>query len=170
MVVILMLAALAVPWITPQNSYNLMQFNVLDLRLPPGPPNGSGTFMHWPGTDDQRRDLYSGTLYGLYIDLDVGIGSAVVTAVIDTLLGLIAACADGCIDSIIIRTVDLLLSFPSVLMAMMILAYFGKDIINVVLTLVLLEWVYYARTVHGQVLVERRREYVEVARLLALPG
>ena len=89
---------------------------------------------------------------------------------IGTLLGLIAAYAGGRVDSIIMRTVDLLLSFPSVLVAMMILAYLGKSITNVVLTLVLLEWAYYARTVRGQALVERRREYVEAARSLALPG
>ena len=90
-------------------------------------------------------------------------------AIIGTLLGLIAAYAGGKVDSVIMRTVDLLLSFPSVLVAMMILAYLGKSISNVVLTLVLLEWAYYARTVRGQALVERRREYVEAARSLALP-
>ena len=169
-VVILMLAALAAPWITPQNPYDLMQLDVLDSRLPPGSPNGLGTFTYWLGTDGQGRDLYSGILYGLRISLGVGIGSAAVAAVIGTLLGLIAAYAGGRVDSIIMRTVDLLLSFPSVLVAMMILAYLGKSITNVVLTLVVLEWAYYARTVRGQALVERRREYVEAARSLALPG
>jgi peptide/nickel transport system permease protein len=164
-VVILMLAALAAPWITPQNPYDLMQLDVLDSRLPPGSPNGLGTFTYWLGTDGQGRDLY-----GLRISLGVGIGSAAVAAVIGTLLGLIAAYAGGRVDSIIMRTVDLLLSFPSVLVAMMILAYLGKSITNVVLTLVVLEWAYYARTVRGQALVERRREYVEAARSLALPG
>ena len=169
-VVVLILAALAAPWITPQNPYDLMQLDVLDSRLPPGSPNGLGTFTYWLGTDGQGRDLYSGILYGLRISLGVGIGSATVAAVIGTLLGLIAAYAGGRVDSIIMRTVDLLLSFPSVLVAMMILAYLGKSITNVVLTLVLLEWAYYARTVRGQALVERRREYVEAARSLALPG
>jgi peptide/nickel transport system permease protein len=169
-VVVLILAALAAPWITPQNPYDLMQLDVLDSRLPPGSPNGLGTFTYWLGTDGQGRDLYSGILYGLRISLGVGIGSAAVAAVIGTLLGLIAAYAGGRVDSIIMRTVDLLLSFPSVLVAMMILAYLGKSITNVVLTLVLLEWAYYARTVRGQALVERRREYVEAARSLALPG
>ena len=133
-------------------------------------PNGLGTFTYWLGTDGQGRDLYSGILYGLRISLGVGIGSAAVAAVIGTLLGLIAAYAGGKVDNFIMRTVDLLLSFPSVLVAMMILAYLGKSITNVVLTLVLLEWAYYARTVRGQALVERRREYVEAARSLALPG
>ncbi|MGF2508920.1 ABC transporter permease, partial [Ralstonia pseudosolanacearum] len=132
--------------------------------------NGAGTFTYWLGTDGQGRDLYSGMLYGLRISLGVGIGSAAVAALIGTLLGLIAAYAGGKVDSLIMRTVDLLLSFPSVLVAMMILAYLGKSIANVVMTLVLLEWAYYARTVRGQALVERRREYVEAARSLALPG
>ncbi|CAH0439488.1 ABC transporter permease [Ralstonia pseudosolanacearum] len=169
-VVLLAAAALAAPWITPQNPYDLMQLDVLDARLAPGSPNGTGTFTYWLGTDGQGRDLYSGILYGLRISLGVGIGSAAVAAVIGTLLGLIAAYAGGKVDSLIMRTVDLLLSFPSVLVAMMILAYLGKSITNVVMTLVLLEWAYYARTVRGQALVERRREYVEAARSLALPG
>lgn len=168
-VVLLVAAALAAPWISPQNPYDLMQLDVLDSRLPPGSPNGLGTFTYWLGTDGQGRDLYSGILYGLRISLGVGIGSASVAAIIGTLLGLIAAYAGGKVDSVIMRTVDLLLSFPSVLVAMMILAYLGKSISNVVLTLVLLEWAYYARTVRGQALVERRREYVEAARSLALP-
>ena len=111
-----------------------------------------------------------GIVAGIMLGLALIAASAAVAAVIGTLLGLIAAYAGGKVDNFIMRTVDLLLSFPSVLVAMMILAYLGKSITNVVLTLVLLEWAYYARTVRGQALVERRREYVEAARSLALPG
>lgn len=86
-IVLLAAAALAAPWITPQNPYDLMQLDVLDARLAPGSPNGAGTFTYWLGTDGQGRDLYSGMLYGLRISLGVGIGSAAVAAVIGTLLG-----------------------------------------------------------------------------------
>ena len=94
----------------------------------------------------------------------MGIGSAVAAAVIGTLVGLLAAYAGGRVDALIMRVVDLLLSFPTILMALMILAYLGKGVGNVVLTLVLLEWAYYARTARAQALVESRREYVDAAR------
>ena len=168
--VVLILAALVAPWITPQNPYDLQQLDVLDARLPPGSPNGLDTFRYMLGTDGQGRDLYSAILYGLRISLMVGVGSALFAGVVGTLLGLLAAYAGGRTDTIIMRLVDLILSFPSILVAMMILAYLGKGVGNVVLTLVILEWAYYARTARGQALVERRREYVEAARCQDIPG
>ncbi|MDA8444527.1 ABC transporter permease [Paracidovorax valerianellae] len=167
---LVVIAALAAPWITPQNPYDLMQLDVLDARLKPGATNGEGTFTYWLGTDGQGRDLYSAIVYGLRISLLVGVGSAVVAAVIGTLVGLLAAYAGGKVDALLMRVVDLLLSFPTILMALMILAYVGKGVGNVVLTLVLLEWAYYARTARGQALVEARREYVEAARGQGIPG
>ncbi|KAG1201623.1 hypothetical protein G6F35_012270 [Rhizopus arrhizus] len=138
--------------------------------MTPGSMNGLGTFHYWLGTDGQGRDLLSGILYGLRISLMVGVGSAVIAGIVGTLLGLLAAYAGGKVDAIIMRLVDLILSFPSILVAMMILAYLGKGVGNVVLTLVILEWAYYARTARGQALVERRREYVEAARCLDIPN
>lgn len=164
-----LLVALVAPWITPQNPYDLMQLDVLDARLPPGSPQGSGQYTYWLGTDGQGRDLYSAIVYGLRISLLVGVGSAAVAAVVGTLMGLLAAYAGGRVDALIMRLVDLLLSFPTLLMALMILAWTGKGVGNVVLTLVLLEWAYYARTARGQALVEARRDYVDAARGLGLP-
>ena len=89
---------------------------------------------------------------------------------IGTLIGLLAAYAGGRVDAALMRLVDLLLSFPTILMALMILAWLGKGVGNVVLTLVLIEWSYYARTARGQALVEARRDYVEAARGLGLSG
>jgi peptide/nickel transport system permease protein len=168
--VLLILAAALAPWIAPQNPYDLLQIDVLDARLPPGAMNGLDTFHYWLGTDGQGRDLLSGILYGLRISLVVGVGSALIAGVVGTLLGLLAAYAGGKVDALIMRLVDLILSFPSILVAMMILAYLGKGVGNVVLTLVILEWAYYARTARGQALVERRREYVEAARCLDIPN
>jgi len=165
---LLILAAALAPWITPQDPYDLLQLDVLDARLPPGSPNGMETFHYWLGTDGQGRDLYSGILYGLRISLMVGVGSALIAGILGTLLGLLAAYTGGKVDAALMRLVDLILSFPSILVAMMILAYLGKGVGNVVLTLVLLEWAYYARTARGQALVERRREYVEAATCLGL--
>jgi peptide/nickel transport system permease protein len=167
---LLILAAIFAPWISPQNPYDLLQIDVLDSRMTPGSMNGLGTFHYWLGTDGQGRDLLSGILYGLRISLMVGVGSAVIAGIVGTLLGLLAAYAGGKVDAIIMRLVDLILSFPSILVAMMILAYLGKGVGNVVLTLVILEWAYYARTARGQALVERRREYVEAARCLDIPN
>ncbi|GAB3629809.1 Glutathione transport system permease protein GsiD [Pandoraea terrae] len=167
---LLIVAAIAAPWITPQNPYDLMQLDVMDARLPPGSANGAATFAYWLGTDGQGRDLLSGIVYGLRISLGVGIGSALIAGALGTLLGLVAAYAGGRVDALIMRIVDLLLSFPSILVALMILAYVGKGIGNVVLTLVVLEWAYFARTARAQALVESRREYVEAARCQAIPN
>ncbi|HKX39846.1 MAG TPA: ABC transporter permease [Burkholderiaceae bacterium] len=162
-------AAVAAPWITPQNPYDLMQLDVLDARLRPGTSSSAAGYTYWLGTDGQGRDLYSAIVYGLRISLLVGIGSAAIAAVLGTGIGLIAAYAGGRVDAALMRLVDLLLSFPTILMALMILAYVGKGVGNVVLTLVLLEWAYYARTARGQALVETQRDYVEAARGQGIP-
>ncbi|MCI8211267.1 peptide ABC transporter permease [Pseudomonas sp. S25] len=163
LVFIVGVAALA-PWIVYQNPYDLMQLNVLDARLPPGTENVDGGYTYWLGTDGQGRDLLSAIIYGLRISLWVGIGSALIAAVLGTMLGLLSAYAGGWVDALLMRLVDLLLSFPVILMALMILAWLGKGVGNVMLTLVVLEWAYYARTARGQALTESRREYVDAAR------
>jgi peptide/nickel transport system permease protein len=169
MVIIIALAAIFAPWIAPQNPYDLAQLDIMDGRLPPGSVSGAG-YTYILGTDDQGRDMFSGILYGLRISLTVGAGSALIAAVVGASLGLIAAYSGRIGDTVIMRLVDLQLSFPSILVALMILAFLGKGIGNVVLALVIVEWAYYARTVRGSALVERRREYVEAAQCLALPG
>jgi peptide/nickel transport system permease protein len=165
--IITVLAILA-PWITPQNPYDLAQLDIMDGRLEPGSVGGSG-MTHWLGTDDQGRDMLSGIIYGLRISLTVGIGSAFIASLVGASLGLLAAYGGGRTDSLIMRLVDLQLSFPTILAALMILAFLGKGVGNVVIALVIVEWAYYARTVRGSALVERRREYIEAAQCLALP-
>jgi peptide/nickel transport system permease protein len=161
------LAAASAPWISPQNPYDLAQLDIMDGRMPPGSVSTEGlTF--WLGTDDQGRDMLSGILYGLRISLLVGAGSALIAGVIGSSLGLVAAYAGGRIETVVMRLVDLQLSFPSILVALMILAILGKGIGNVMLALVMVEWAYYARTARGSALAERRREYIEAAECLAL--
>jgi peptide/nickel transport system permease protein len=162
------LLAIFASWITPQNPYDLAQLDILDGRLPPGSPSAAG-YTYILGTDDQGRDMFSGMLYGLRISLGVGVGSALFACVVGTSLGLLAAYAGGRTESIIMRVVDLQLSFPTILVALMILAALGKGVMNVVFALVMVEWAYYARTVRGTAMVERRREYIEAAECLALP-
>jgi peptide/nickel transport system permease protein len=160
--------ALLAPLIAPQNPYDLRQLDIMDSRLPPGSQSMTGmTF--WLGTDDQGRDMLSGILYGLRISLGVGVSSALLAALLGASLGLIAAYAGGRTEATIMRLVDLKLSFPSILVALMILAFLGKGVLNVVLALVIVEWATYARTARGTALVERHREYIEAAQALALP-
>ncbi|ATR19936.1 Dipeptide transport system permease protein dppC [Roseomonas mucosa] len=166
---IIVLLAILAPWISPQNPYDLAQLDIMDGRLEPGSQNADGTMTYWLGTDDQGRDMLSGILYGLRISLIVGAGSAICAALVGASLGMLAAYAGGRTDTFIMRLVDLQLSFPSILAALMILAFLGKGVMNVVLALIIVEWAYYARTVRGTALVERRREYIEAAQCLALP-
>jgi peptide/nickel transport system permease protein len=167
-VVIVALLAILAPWITPQNPYDLAQLDIMDGRLPPGSVSPDG-ITYWLGTDDQGRDMLSGIIYGLRISLIVGVGSALIAGAIGSALGLVAAYAGGKIETALMRLVDLQLSFPSILVALMILAFLGKGVGNVMLALVIVEWARYARTARSAALVERRREYIEAAECLALP-
>jgi peptide/nickel transport system permease protein len=166
--IIVLLAVLA-PWIAPQNPYDLAVLDIMDGRIEPGGVSGDGATTFWLGTDDQGRDMLSGIMYGLRISLTVGAGSALLACIVGASLGLLAAYAGGKTDSAIMRVVDLQLSFPAILVALMILAFLGKSVMNVVIAIVIVEWAYYARTVRGTALVERRREYIEAAQCLALP-
>ena len=166
--VLIVVIALVAPWISPQNPYDLAQLDIMDGRLPPRSASGDGSLTYWLGTDDQGRDMLSGIMYGLRISLFVGAGSALIAGIVGSALGLVAAYAGGRTESAIMRLVDLQLSFPSILVALMILAFLGKGIGNVMLALVLVEWAYYARTARGSALAERRREYIEAAECLAL--
>jgi peptide/nickel transport system permease protein len=169
LVVIIALLAILAPFITPQDPYDLAQLDIMDGRLPPGAMNGAGTMHYWLGTDDQGRDMLSGIIYGLRISLLVGAGSALIAGVIGSAIGLIAAYVGGKLETFLMRLVDLQLSFPAILVALMILAFLGKGVLNVTLALVIVEWARYARTARSAALVERRREYIEAAECLALP-
>ena len=167
-VVLSVAVALFAPWLSPQNPYDLAQLDIMDGRLAPGAKSPEG-WTFWLGTDDQGRDMLSGIMYGLRISLGVGVGSALIACVIGTALGLTAAFAGGRVDGGIMRLVDLQLSFPAILVALMILAFLGKGVMNVMLALVIVEWARFARTARSAALVEARREYMEAARCLALP-
>ncbi len=166
LLIIIVLAVLA-PWITPQNPYDLAQVDVMDGRLPPGEEAFAGYTM-WLGSDGAGRDLFSAILYGLRISLSVGVASGVIALTIGMAVGLLAAYAGGRIENVIMRIVDLQLSFPATLVALMLVAILGKGIENIILALVVAQWAYYARTVRGTALVERRKEYVEAAACLGL--
>ena len=160
------LAVLA-PIITPQNPYNLAEVDVLESRLPPGSKSMTG-YTFWLGTDGAGRDLMSAMLYGLRISLAVGVMSGLIATVLGTLVGLTAAYVGGRVEALIMRIVDMQLSFPAILIALMLIAVLGKGVDKIVIALVTVQWAYYARTVRGTALVERRKEYVEAARCLGL--
>ncbi|MBK6602537.1 MAG: ABC transporter permease [Betaproteobacteria bacterium] len=163
---ILLLAVFA-PLISPQNPYDLAQLDVMDSRLEPGSKApGGGTF--WLGTDDQGRDMLSAIFYGLRISLGVGAASTLFALCIGLTLGLTAAYFGGRVETLIMRIVDIQLSFPAILIALILIAVLGQGIGKVIAALVTIQWAYYARTVRSAALVEKRREYIEAARCLAL--
>ncbi|MEM8951090.1 MAG: ABC transporter permease [Pseudomonadota bacterium] len=166
-IVLIMLAALFAPWIAPQDPYDLGQVSVLDSRLPPGEVSMDG-YTFWLGTDGAGRDLWSAILYGLRISLTVGVMSGFIALLVGMVVGLVAAYAGGRTDALIMRVVDLQLSFPAVLVALMLLAILGKGIDKIIIALIVAQWAYYARTVRGSALVERSKDYVEAAACLGL--
>jgi len=164
---VIVLIALLAPLISPQNPYDLAQLDVMDSRLPPRSPSGSGgTF--WLGTDDQGRDMLSAIFYGLRISLAVGVASTVLALSIGLTLGLTAAYFGGKIETLIMRLADIQLAFPAILIALILLAVLGQGTLKIVAALVTVQWAYYARTVRSAALVEKRKEYIEAARCLAL--
>ena len=165
--VILLFVAVAAPWISPQNPYDLSQLDVMDGRLPPGAQSMDG-MTYWLGTDGQGRDMFSAILYGLRTSLAVGVSSGVLALLFGMAMGLIAAYFGGKVDTVIMRIVDLQLSFPAILVSLMLLAILGRGVDKIIIALVMVQWAYYARTVRGAALVERKREYIEAARCLAL--
>ena len=167
-VAIFLLAAALAPAIAPQNPYDLSQLDILDARLPPGSRGGAG-LVYWLGTDGQGRDLLSAILYGLRTSILVGLTSAAIALVIGTAIGLVSAYAGGRVDAFLMRVVDIQLSFPAILIALILLAILGQGIDKIILALVITQWAYYARTTRGSALVERRRAYVDAARSMALP-
>jgi peptide/nickel transport system permease protein len=164
---IIVVAALAAPLISPQNPYDLAQLDVVSGRLPPGSTSDTGATF-WLGTDDQGRDMLSAIFYGLRISLAVGISSTVVALAIGLALGLTAAYLGGHTETAIMRIADIQLSFPAILIALILLAVLGQGTLKIVVALVTVQWAYYARTVRSAALVEKRKDYVEAARCLAL--
>ena len=163
----IIILAVVAPWITPQDPYDLAQVDVFDGRQPPGAEAFSGYTM-WLGSDGAGRDLYSGILYGLRISLSVGVMSGFIALLIGMAVGLLAAYAGGRAENVIMRVVDLQLSFPAALVALMLIAILGKGVDKIILALVVAQWAYYARTVRASALVERNKEYVEAAACLGI--
>jgi peptide/nickel transport system permease protein len=163
------LVALSAPLLAPQNPYDLASLVLMDARRPPGFV-GSGGYVHILGTDAQGRDLYSAILYGLRISIQIGVAAGTVALVLGAVLGTMAAYFGGRIEAFIMRIVDLQLSFPAILLALMLSALLGKGMTQLVAALVTAQYAYFARTAHGAASVERSKEYVEAALSTPLPA
>ncbi|BBB58285.1 ABC transporter permease [Undibacterium sp. KW1] len=160
---LLVLLAIFAPLISPQNPYDLMALDVMDSRLEPGKLSADGKHTFLLGTDEQGRDMLSAIFYGLRISLIVGFSSTVIALVIGLSLGLLAGYLGGRVEAIIMRIADIQLSFPAILIAMILLALTGQGVGKIIIALVLVQWAYYARTARSAALVERQKEYIEAA-------
>jgi peptide/nickel transport system permease protein len=168
LLIAIVVVAIAAPIISPQNPYDLAQLDVMDSKLAPGEQSATSGKTYWLGTDDQGRDMLSGIFYGLRISLGVGLASVVFALSIGLVMGLAAAYFGGWVDMAIMRIVDIQLSFPAILIALILLAVLGQGVDKIIVALVAVQWAYYARTVRSSALVERQKEYMEAAKVLAL--
>lgn len=160
-------------WVSPTNPFDLATLELSDSRLPPSWMQGGST-KYLLGSDDQGRDILSALIYGARISLVVGVASVLVSVFVGVSMGLLAGYRGGWIDTVLMRLCDVMLSFPAILVALLIAGVgralfpnaneslaFGVLIISISLT----GWVQYARTVRGTTLVERNKEYVQAARV-----
>lgn len=167
--VLLLAIVLLAPFLAPQNPYDLGALDLMDGRLPPGSASMDG-FRYWLGTDSQGRDMLSAILYGLRISLTVGLSAVALATVIGSLVGLVAAYAGGLIDTLLMRLVDFILGFPTILVALVLLAMLGRGVDKVVIAIVVVQWAHYARIMRSRALQERRKEYIEAAQNLGFPA
>jgi peptide/nickel transport system permease protein len=168
-VVVMVLAALLAPLIAPQDPYDIGNLNLSDARRPPGYV-GAGGYVHLLGTDAQGRDLFSAILYGLRISMEMGLMAGLAALVIGTTLGIVAAYHGGAIEVVIMRFVDLQLSFPAILLALVLVALLGQGKMQIVTALVTAQYAYFARTAFGAAAAERHKEYIEAAVATPLSG
>ena len=165
--------ALFAGWVAPHNPFDLATLELSDARLPPAWSEGGST-RYVLGTDDQGRDILSALMYGARISLLVGLASVLLSVVVGVGLGLLSGFAGGKTDAFIMRVCDVMLSFPSILIALLIdgvgralfpNAHDALAFAVLVFAIALPGWVQYARTVRGSTLVERNKEYVQAARV-----
>lgn len=175
-VLILILSAVLAPLIAPHNPFDPSTLNLMNGFTPPGEANAfTGEFFAL-GTDDQGRDVFSTILYGMRISLFVGFSAVLLAMVLGVILGLLAGYLGGWTETIIMRVADVQLTFPAILVAMLIFGiakgitppeYRDQMAIWVlILAIGLSDWVQFARVVRGATLVEKSREYVQAAKLI----
>ena len=163
------LVAFLAPWIAPQNPYDLMVLDIMDGLLPPLSKLSNGTTA-WLGTDALGRDILSAVMYGLRLSLFVAFVSVTIGTSIGVLLGLLAAIKGGWVETIIMRAVDLKVSFPGILLALMMLAIFGTGVDKIIYALIIGVWASKARLTRSSALSEMQKEYIDAARISGIPN
>ncbi|HLR47275.1 MAG TPA: ABC transporter permease [Deinococcales bacterium] len=148
---LIVLMAIFAPSIAPYDA------EAIDLRARMHPPSAE----HWFGTDELGRDILSRVIYGARPSLMVGIVSVLMASIVGTLLGLTAGYTGGLTDALIMRFMDIIMSFPLLLLALVILSLFGQSLLNIMVAVAVASVPHYARVVRGSVLTVRRMEYVE---------
>ena len=172
-------AALFASLLSPQDPFDPRQLDLMNSHIPPiWDADGQRPF--WLGTDEQGRDLLSAVLHGLRISLWVGVLGTAFSAALGLGLGLVAGYLGGGVDALIMRIADVQLTFPAILIALIVDGVVksvlgGQLSTGTVLTVLVVSiglsfWVQYARTVRGSVLVEKGKDYVQAARLIGLSG
>lgn len=167
-VVIALVAALA-PLIAPQDPYDLAGLQLRDARRPPGFV-GTGGYVHLLGTDAQGRDMFSAILYGLRISIQIGVMAGAVALAVGTTIGITAAYLGGRLEALLMRIVDLQLSFPAILLALVLVALLGQGRAQLIAALVAAQYAYFARTAYGAATAERRKDHIEAATATPLSG
>jgi peptide/nickel transport system permease protein len=162
------LLAFAAPLIAPQNPYDPLQIYGWEASSLPGTMGGAG-YAYLLGTDGLGRDILSTILYGLRISLVVAITSTAIAALIGLTAGVSAAYFGKWVDAIIMRIVDLQLSLPTILVALIAIVTLGPGIDRIILAIVIVQWATYARVIRGVALSETGKPYLDAARLLRLP-
>jgi peptide/nickel transport system permease protein len=164
LIVVLIVAFVAIfaPLLAPQDPYDLANLTLMDARRPPGFV-GSGGYPHLLGTDAQGRDLLSAIMYGLRISIQMGIAAGCFALVLGATLGITAAYLGGRVEMAIMRLVDLQLSFPAILLALVLVSVLGQGKAQLVIALVAAQYAYFARTAYGAASAERRKDYIEAA-------
>lgn len=166
----LVVVALAAPLIAPQNPYDLAAVSISEAERPPGAASADHRTTYLLGTDGAGRDILSAILYGLRISLGIGITSALAALAIGTAVGLVAAHCGGRVDALLMRVVDVQLSLPTILVALVLLAVFGQGVDKTLIALILVQWATFARGVRSSAMVERGKEYIEAAYGQGLPA
>jgi peptide/nickel transport system permease protein len=164
------LAALLAPWISPQDPYDLTQ---LFLDNSNRPPDLLASWRYQPfilGSDGQGRCMLSAIFYGMRISLMVGMISTILAALVGTSLGLVAGYVGGRTDALIMRLADIQLSFPAILIALVLMVVWGQGLLKIILAITIVNWVFYARTARGSTLAEREKDYVDSARAVGVPA
>lgn len=162
------LLAVAAPMIAPQNPYDPLQIYGWEASSPPG-TSGSGGYLYLLGTDGLGRDIASTILYGLRISLVVSIISSAAAALIGLTAGVSAAWFGKWVDVAIMRLVDLQLSLPTILIALIAIVTLGPGVDRIILALIIAQWATYARIARSVALSEANKPYMDAARLMRLP-